>query len=182
MSIMHFASVSSSMNEREGIKPSSILSTLVVPSPEVLIAEVVLSNEIISATRDTSSGTGTATAILAFTNDGSARSAVNTSGSDVIPVATDYNSTDWWTGKQQTDIGNDYQIFATVTSSSGLATLSGTLDSWTAIGGFSLDLEQTGNNVELTSVYEIQVTIRDIATETSRASANFNMSTVLFGP
>ncbi|MCH9712926.1 MAG: hypothetical protein K0U20_09905 [Proteobacteria bacterium] len=183
MSMMHFCSASAFSEGRVVISPDSIDSTLSFGTAELNFTQVSLTNQTIAATRDTSSGESTATALLTLTSDGEAKSAINSVNSDAIPLATDYNSTDWWTGKPDVNIGDDYELFATAGTVSNGGVLTGTFDVWTGnIGPSTYQLQRTGNNIEIFSSVEITISIRDIATQTIQDTAIFTLTADLFGP
>lgn len=143
---------------------------------------VSLDNITANGTRNTSGGSGTATAAYQLQTDGTAATRTNTnSGTDATTVTG--ISDNWWTGKPETSVGTDFEARATETGSSGGGTFTGTLDTWEAITVLrEWKLADTCNNCEREESRTLLIEIRDVLTMTVQASAVISLRTQLFGP
>ena len=147
-------------------------------------AQVSLTNRAITGSRNTSGGSGTATAIYRLSTDGIAKEQKTaTSNSDSLGPLTDLPGNDWWTAKPQAGIGSSYEVRATVASTSGTGTLTGTIGAWTTINPDQLwQLQDTGNNVERNSTRTLTIEIGLAGQSTAIASASITLNAFLFGP
>jgi hypothetical protein len=137
---------------------------------------VSLLNQNIAASRLIFNPPVTATAAYILTNDGKAQSFVN-NPNGTIPPATDVNTTDWWEAKPVTGIGSDYQVRATLQSSSGIGNLTGTLDTWTTItASLVWQLQVTSSVPAELNNRQLLIEIRDVSTQTVQDSAIINLT------
>lgn len=169
MSISHFVSVVSAASTDGNVIP-----------------EVALSNTSISASRSTLGGFSTAQCIYRLQDDGVANEQHTANPSaDTLTSPTTFNATDWRTDRPQIDIGDDFEAFVTVTATNGVGTFGGdSQDTWVSLGD-TVKLWQltfSGDNVEATATRSFSVTIRDVATQTTQATATVSMTCELFGP
>lgn len=144
---------------------------------------VSLDDKNVTSTRDTASGSGTATSTYQLTSDGIAQQHNNINSSTDTTATTNLSGDNWWTGKPSVAIGDDYEVMATQTGTSGAGTFTGTLGAWTSLSTLQdWELVDTGNFVERISSRTLTIEIRDTATMTIQDTATVVVRTVLFGP
>ena len=151
---------------------------------------VSLVNHQVDGARDTSGGSGTATAIWTLASDGRATEAMNVStGTDAITAAAEYNATDWFLAKPSGGVGSSWEARWNLDSSqSGFSDVFSTpfaANTWTDISvGRSWQLQDTCNNCETTPPARrtFTVEIRDVSTMTIQATGQITLVASLFGP
>ena len=143
---------------------------------------VSLDNKTVQSSRDTSGGSGTATAAYILTTDGRAREEVNQTQFTDSTITQDLSGDNWWTGKPQASVGDDFEVRATQTGGNAFGTFTGTLDTWEAITvDREWELTVTGAFTEITATRTLLIEIRDAATQTVRDSATITIRALLFG-
>lgn len=164
---------------------ASAASIIVHPDDLVFFADPTTE----SRTRDTASGTGTATAALQFINDGTFLQYGNESlTSDTLSTPTDFDGTTWFSDQPRTGIGSDYELFVgTPTETGGTAgviNIQPTNSTWLSLSTTrTFEIEDTGNNVQSFYTVEWPISIRNASTlDVIISSATLRLQAFLIGP
>ncbi len=144
---------------------------------------VSLTNWTATGSRNTTAaGVQTATGAYQVQADGTAAERVNTNSNTDSTTVTGILD-NWWTGKPQAGVGNDYEVRATQTGSSSGGIFSGTLDTWEDISVTrEWELTDSCNFCEANESRTLLIEIRDALTQTVQDSAVITLRTNLFGP
>ena len=152
---------------------------------DTFIQDLAAGGSNLLASRDTSGGAGTATALLEINGDGRVRTAKNANNSDTVPPLDTVGNTPWYIGAPVVGAGDDYELYSTVSNSySGEGTLTAVgLDSWQPLlTQESFELTDSGNNIEKFAARDIDFTIRNKITLEVLSTVTIHMQAYLFGP